>query len=53
MNKTVDAESIVSVIGTFLDLNAGDEATEELIINIGSELLNVSQDKMLELLVFA
>ena len=50
MNKTINAESVISVIGTSLDCNAGDEATEQLIINIGCELLNVSQDKMLELL---
>lgn len=49
MNHIVNGDGVISVIGTFLDCNEGDEATEQLIINIGCELLDISQDKLIEL----
>lgn len=50
MNNIINAESAVSVIGTFLKHNSGDESTEELIISIGCELLDVSQDRLIEMI---
>ena len=49
-NTVVDAEDVIAVIKQFYLLNEADEATTDIILAIGSELLNVSADRMLELL---
>ena len=52
-NTQVDTPTGAEVICTlkhFMAANEGDEATECLIVSIGAELLNVSQDRMIELL---
>lgn len=48
MNTYIEPKDIIAVIQSFLDCNAGDEATEDIIINIGCEILDISQDEMLE-----
>lgn len=50
MNEVIYPEDVIAVILSFLDVNKGDEATESLILAIGSELLDVSQDMMIEIL---
>lgn len=50
MNKIVSSEDIIEVIKNFLSYNEGDEATEDLILAIGAEMLGVSSDKLLEIM---
>lgn len=50
MKDYIKTKNVVAVIQAFLGCNAGDEATEALIINIGCEILGISQDEMLEIL---
>lgn len=50
MNEFIFPEDVTEVIGSFLWRNKGDDATEALILSIGAELLDVSPDKLLEML---
>lgn len=49
MNTMLFPEDVANVVQSFLLCNKGDEATEDLILNIGAELLDISPDKMLEM----
>lgn len=46
----IEAGHIVATIKSFLDCNVGDEATEAILISVGCEILNVSEDRFMELL---
>lgn len=48
MNTMIFHEDVDNVIQSFLMANKGDEATEDLILAIGAELLDISTDTMLE-----
>ena len=48
MNMVMFPEDIDNVIQSFLLVNKGDEATESLILAIGAELLDISDDEMYE-----
>lgn len=48
MNTMIFPEDVDNVIQSFLMANKGDEATEDLILAIGAELLDISIDTMLE-----
>lgn len=50
MNNVIFPEDVANVVKSFYSVNAGDEATEALIISIGAELLDISHDKMLEMI---
>lgn len=50
MNAMIFPEDIANVVQSFCMANDGDEATQALIISIGAELLDISQDKMLEMI---
>lgn len=50
MNQLIFPEDVANVIQSFYILNAGDEATENLILAIGAELLDVSEDTMIEVI---
>lgn len=50
MNMTIFPEDVTNVVQSFCMSNAGDEATQALILSIGAELLDISQDKMLEMI---
>lgn len=50
MNEIITKEDVIAVIKSFIDVNDGDEATEAVIFSIGGELLDVSSDKVLELI---
>lgn len=50
MYKYVDSEKVIEVIKEFLSYNEGDEATEDLIIAIGAQILNMSSDRFLEII---
>ena len=49
MNTIIYPEDVVAVIQSFLACNAGDEATEEILLAVGAELLDVSTDTMNEM----
>ena len=49
MNTIIEPSDVVNVIKSFLAINEGDEATEDLILAIGAELLDVSIDTMCEM----
>lgn len=50
MTHTLTGAEVLCVLKHFMAANDGDEATEMLIISIGAEILDVSQDRMMELL---
>lgn len=45
---TLDVFDVISTIKSFFDANRGNESTENIILAIGAELLNVSTDAMYE-----
>lgn len=48
MNTMIFPEDVDNVIQSFLMANKGDEATEDLILTIGAELLDISIDTMVK-----
>lgn len=51
MMHPLKPSEVICTLRHFMAANEGDEATESLIISIGAELLDVSQDRMMELLI--
>lgn len=51
MNVLIEPDDVIAVIQSFVDINAGDESTCDLLIGVGAELLDVSHDRMVEMLV--
>jgi hypothetical protein len=52
MNTIIFPEDVDNVIQSFILTNNGDEATEDLILAIGAELLDISIDTMAERINF-
>ena len=52
MNNIVFPEDVDNVIQSFILVNDGDEATEDLILAIGAELLDISVDEMAKRILF-
>lgn len=50
MVTLIDSEYIVETIKSFLLQNEGDEPTEDLILSLGAEILEISVDALLELI---
>ena len=50
MNTMLFPEDVANVIQSFYLCNKGDEATTDLLLTVGAELLDVSPDKMLEMI---
>lgn len=50
MNNWIEPVNVIEVTKSFLDANTGDGATESLIIAIACELLDISADKLLEMI---
>lgn len=50
MSIVVSSEEVANVIKAYCNSNDGDEATQCLIVAIGASLLEISQDKMLEMI---
>ena len=53
MNTMIFPEDVDNVIQSFILVNNGDEATENLILSIGAELLDISVDTMMERINFS
>ena len=49
-NSIIEGEHIIEVCKSFLDVNDGDEATQNLILAITCELFDCSPDLLLEAL---
>lgn len=47
-NAIIDGEHAIEACKSFLDVNAGDEATEQLILSIFCELFDCSEDLLME-----
>lgn len=50
MNTWIEPDDVIAVVQSFMAVNEGDEATCDILIAVGAELLDVSNDRMLELL---
>lgn len=50
MNTIILPGDVVNVVRSFLSINDGDESTERLILSIGCELLDISEDEIIEML---
>lgn len=50
MNELIFPEDVANVVQTFYLINEGDEASANLILGIGAQLLDVSEDRMLEMI---
>lgn len=50
MNTMLFPEDVANVIQSFYLCNKGDEATTDLLLAVGAELLDISPDKMLEMI---
>lgn len=50
MNSIIFPEDVINVIESFLAVNNGDDATELLLISVGAQLLDVSEDMFMEML---
>lgn len=50
MNTMITPADVVEVIKSFLACNEGDEATECLILSIGAEMLDVSEETFMEMI---
>lgn len=49
-NSIIDGEHAIETCKSFLDVNEGDEATEQLILSIFCELFDCSEDLLMEAL---
>ena len=50
MPNVIETEQILITLQQFLNTNAGDTATEQLLFQFGCELLQCSEDHLMELL---
>lgn len=49
MNTIIFPDNVATVIKSFLDVNNGDKNTQNLILAIGAQLLDISSDTMLDI----
>ena len=52
MNTVLFPEDVDNVIQSFILINNGDKATEDLILSIGAELLDISIETMVKRINF-
>lgn len=50
MQNIIEKERIIATIRSFCDINDDDEATQSLLITIGAEILDCSEDNFLEMM---
>lgn len=48
LNTIIDGEHCLEVCKSFLDVNAGDETTQSIILSVFCELFDCSQDLLVE-----
>lgn len=49
MNHFIEKDDVVAVVGSFLACNRGDGNAEELLLSVGAELLDISEDTMADI----
>ena len=50
MQDIIEKEHIIATIRSFYDINDGDEATQALLVAVGTEILDCSEDKFLKMM---
>ena len=50
MNTILTLEDVLVVMKSFLDCKDGDEATKCIVLSIGAELLDVSEETLMEMI---
>lgn len=50
MQNIIEKERIIATIRSFCDINDGDDATQSLLIAVGAEILDCSEDNFLEMM---
>lgn len=50
MNTMITPEDVIEVLRSFLSYNEGDELTECLILSVGAELLNISEETLINMI---
>lgn len=50
MLQAIEGEHIVATIKSFCEVNEGDENTQSLLVAVGAEILDVSEDRFQELM---
>ena len=50
MNRIIEPGDVIAVIKSFLECNEGDESTECLILSIGAELLDISEETLMQMI---
>lgn len=50
MQNIIEKERIIATIRSFYDMNDGDEATQTLLVAVGTEILDCSEDTFLNVL---
>ena len=50
MNHWIEPVNVIEVCKAFCMANEGDEATTEIILDMGAELLYISQDELLQMM---
>ena len=50
MQNIIEKERIIATIRSFCDMNDGDETTQTLLIAVGAEILDCSEDNFLEMM---
>lgn len=50
MQNIIEKERIIATIRSFYDMNDGNEKTQTLLITIGAEILDCSEDTFLEMM---
>lgn len=49
MNHFIEKDDIVAVVGSFMACNRGDDGAEGLLLSVGAELLDISEDTMADI----
>lgn len=50
MQNIIEKERIIATIRSFCDMNDGNETTQTLLVTIGAEILDCSEDAFLEMM---
>lgn len=50
MNNLIEPVNVIEAVKSFCAVNEGDDATIDIVISLGAELLDVSQDRFIEMM---
>lgn len=46
----IETGHVINVISNYIDANAGDDDTTDILVSMGADILDVSEDRFLKLL---